>query len=184
MSFFSVVRDITKGFWTKGSPFILTLGNFQVALEQPVWASLGRWMDAKRETEEAGDGCQHCIWPVQGNVFWGGCLLCLPLGLWTCWPWWLWPWWPWFCRWTEQWTSIISLRSSSFPGAILIKNAGGGDSNKIKGCWESIHVVEVQEKGSGRSAHYKLTSIIRLWLQTNTARSGTMDLGGSFTREV
>lgn len=30
-----------------------------------------------------------------------------------------------------------------FAGVILIKKAGDG-SKKIKGCWDSIHVVEVQ----------------------------------------
>ena len=69
-------------------------------------------------------------------------------------------------------------------GVILIKKAGDGDSKKIKGCWDSIHVVEVQEKSSGRSAHYKLTSTSMLWLQTNKPRSGTMNLGGSLTRQV
>jgi len=71
-----------------------------------------------------------------------------------------------------------------FAGVILIKKAGDGDSKKIKGCWDSIHVVEVQEKSSGRSAHYKLTSTCMLWLQTNKPRSGTMNLGGSLTRQV
>lgn len=70
-----------------------------------------------------------------------------------------------------------------FAGVILIKKAGDG-SKKIKGCWDSIHVVEVQEKSSGRSAHYKLTSTAMLWLQTNKAGSGTMNLGGSLTRQV
>ncbi|XP_066994722.1 F-actin-capping protein subunit beta [Anabrus simplex] len=70
-----------------------------------------------------------------------------------------------------------------FAGVILIKKAGDG-SKKIKGCWDSIHVVEVQEKTSGRSAHYKLTSTAMLWLQTNKAGSGTMNLGGSLTRQV
>lgn len=32
---------------------------------------------------------------------------------------------------------------SGFAGVILIKKAGDG-SKKIKGCWDSIHVVEVQ----------------------------------------
>jgi len=71
-----------------------------------------------------------------------------------------------------------------FAGVILIKKAGDGDSKKIKGCWDSIHVVEVQEKSSGRSAHYKLTSTSMLWLQTNKPRSGTMNIGGSLTRQV
>jgi hypothetical protein len=68
-------------------------------------------------------------------------------------------------------------------GVILIKKAGDG-SKKIKGCWDSIHVVEVIEKSSGRSAHYKLTSTAMLWLQTNKLGSGTMNLGGSLTRQV
>ena len=70
-----------------------------------------------------------------------------------------------------------------FAGVILIKKAGDG-SKKIKGCWDSIHVVEVVEKSSGRSAHYKLTSTAMLWLQTNKQGSGTMNLGGSLTRQV
>lgn len=70
-----------------------------------------------------------------------------------------------------------------FAGVILIKKAGDGNK-KIKGCWDSIHVVEVQEKSSGRTAHYKLTSTAMLWLQTNKQASGTMNLGGSLTRQV
>lgn len=34
-----------------------------------------------------------------------------------------------------------------FAGVLLIKKAGDG-SNKIKGCWDSIHVVEVTVRGS------------------------------------
>jgi len=70
-----------------------------------------------------------------------------------------------------------------FAGCILIKKAGDG-SKMIKGCWDSIHVFDVQEKSSGRSAHYKLTSTVMLWLQTNKPSSGTMNLGGSLTRQV
>jgi len=68
-------------------------------------------------------------------------------------------------------------------GVILIKRAGDGARN-IKGCWDSIHVIEVQEKSTGRSAHYKLTSTVMLWLQTSRPGSGTMNLGGSLTRQV
>ncbi|XP_066253567.1 F-actin-capping protein subunit beta [Euwallacea similis] len=70
-----------------------------------------------------------------------------------------------------------------FAGVILIKKIGDG-SKKIKGCWDSLHVVEVQEKSSGRSSHYKMTSTAMLWLQTNEAGSGTMNLGGSLTRQI
>jgi capping protein beta len=66
---------------------------------------------------------------------------------------------------------------------ILIKKTGDG-SKKIKGCWDSIHVVEVQEKSSGRTSHYKMTSTAMLWLQTNKQGSGTMNLGGSLTRQI
>lgn len=65
-----------------------------------------------------------------------------------------------------------------FAAVILIKKAGDG-SKKIKGCWDSIHVVEVAEKSGGRNAHYKLTSTVMLWLQL-----GTMNIGGSLTRQV
>jgi capping protein beta len=54
----------------------------------------------------------------------------------------------------------------------------------IKGCWDSIHVVEVLEKSSGKNAHYKLTSTVMLWLQTNKTGSGLMNLGGSLTRQA
>jgi len=70
-----------------------------------------------------------------------------------------------------------------FAGVILIKKAGDG-SKKIRGCWDSIHVVEVQEKSGGRNAHYKLTSTAMLWLQTNKDSSGMMNLGGSLTRQT
>lgn len=70
-----------------------------------------------------------------------------------------------------------------FAGVILIKKAGDG-SKTIRGCWDSIHVVEVQEKSTGRTAHYKLTSTAMLWLQTNKTGSGTMNLGGSLTRQL
>ncbi|KAK6477638.1 F-actin-capping protein subunit beta [Huso huso] len=60
----------------------------------------------------------------------------------------------------------------------------GRQAKKIKGCWDSIHVVEVQEKSSGRTAHYKLTSTVMLWLQTTKTGSGTMNLGGSLTRQM
>lgn len=70
-----------------------------------------------------------------------------------------------------------------FAAVILIKKTGDG-SKKIKGCWDSIHVVEVVDKSSGRASHYKMTSTAMLWLQTNKQGSGTMNLGGSLTRQV
>ena len=46
-----------------------------------------------------------------------------------------------------------------------------------------LHAV-LQEKSGGRNAHYKLTTTVMLWLQTNKQSSGTMNLGGSLTRQI
>lgn len=86
-------------------------------------------------------------------------------------------------EWSVDFCNHTRVLHLHLAGVILIKKAGDG-SKKIKGCWDSIHVVEVQEKSSGRSAHYKLTSTSMLWLQTNKPGSGTMNLGGSLTRQV
>jgi len=70
-----------------------------------------------------------------------------------------------------------------FAMCVLIKKAGDG-SKMIKGCWDSIHVVEAFEKSGGRQCHYKLTSTVMLWLQTSKQTSGLMNLGGSLTRQL
>lgn len=70
-----------------------------------------------------------------------------------------------------------------FAAVILIKKVSDGGDRDVKGCWDSIHVIEAQEKSSGRSAHYKLTSTAMLWLQTEQFRSGIHHLGGSITRQ-
>lgn len=72
-----------------------------------------------------------------------------------------------------------------FAGVILIKRLGEG-TKQVKGCWDSIHVVEVKENSKSRSAGkdtYKLTSTVMLWLETNKEASGMMKLGGSLTRQ-
>eukprot|EP00049_Salpingoeca_infusionum_P017450 m.353011 g.353011 ORF g.353011 m.353011 type:complete len:277 (-) comp16664_c0_seq1:212-1042(-) len=69
-----------------------------------------------------------------------------------------------------------------FAGVVLIKKVGDG-SKKIKGCWDSIHVFEVQEAAKGQNATYKLTSTVMLWLETTKEGSGVMQLGGSLTRQ-
>eukprot|EP01135_Chromosphaera_perkinsii_P003293 Nk52_evm68s239 gene=Nk52_evmTU68s239 len=69
---------------------------------------------------------------------------------------------------------------SGFAGVVLIKKVVSSGKN-TKGCWDSIHVVEVQD--SGRSAQYKLTSTIMLWMENESPESGKMNLGGSLTRQ-
>ncbi|PIO55149.1 hypothetical protein TELCIR_23468, partial [Teladorsagia circumcincta] len=50
-----------------------------------------------------------------------------------------------------------------FAGVVLIKKNGDG-SKAIQGCWDSIHVIEINER-------------------TNKPGSGMMNLGGSLTRQ-
>jgi len=73
--------------------------------------------------------------------------------------------------------------NQSFDGVILIKNFCD-EAKKIKGCWDSIHVVQATENEASRMVHYKLISTVMLWLETNKKRSGTMNLGGSLTRQI
>ena len=96
--------------------------------------------------------------------------------------------------------------TSSFAGSILFKKAGDG-SQKIKGCWDSIHIFEVRYLDCAEICQkygvfsfkviynftqvlpyeqvivYKLTTTVMLWLQTNTEDCGMLNLGGSLTRQ-
>jgi capping protein beta len=70
-----------------------------------------------------------------------------------------------------------------FAACILIKNTQ--DQSKkgqpMKGSWDSIHVVEVQDRQ--KNSHYKLTSTVMLVIETETAATGTVSLAGSLTRQ-
>jgi len=70
-----------------------------------------------------------------------------------------------------------------FAACILIKKTQ--DQSKkgqpMKGSWDSIHVVEVQDKK--KNATYKLTSTVMLNLETETATTGQVNLAGSLTRQ-
>uniref|UniRef100_A0AC34QY91 F-actin-capping protein subunit beta n=1 Tax=Panagrolaimus sp. JU765 TaxID=591449 RepID=A0AC34QY91_9BILA len=69
---------------------------------------------------------------------------------------------------------------TGFAGVVCIKK-DVGEGEIQKGCWEAMHVIEIHEKTS-RSAHYKLTSTIMLWLETTDA-TGDAELCGSLTRQ-
>merc|ERR1711963_441332 len=73
---------------------------------------------------------------------------------------------------------------SGFAAVVLIKKTQ--DHSKkgqpMKGTWDSIHVVEVQE--SSKNAHYKLTSTVMLSIETETEATGTVQLAGSLTRQA
>jgi len=70
-----------------------------------------------------------------------------------------------------------------FAACILIKKTQ--DQSKkgqpMKGTWDSIHVVEVQD--NKRNAHYKLTSTVMLSIETETNTTGSVSLAGSLTRQ-
>jgi capping protein beta len=54
-------------------------------------------------------------------------------------------------------------------------------TKKMKGVWDSIHVLEVQNESKVSS--YKLTSTIMLHMITQNEASGKMTLAGSITRQ-
>ncbi|KAJ2395668.1 F-actin-capping protein subunit beta [Coemansia sp. RSA 2603] len=71
----------------------------------------------------------------------------------------------------------------SFAGVILIKKVNDG-TVRSKGSWDSIHVVEVLEKG--RQARYKLTSTVMLYTVASGLRGdrqNEINLSGSLTRQ-
>jgi len=71
-----------------------------------------------------------------------------------------------------------------FAGVLLIKKTQ--DQSKkgqpMKGTWDSIHVVEVHDKG--KTGHYKLTSTVMLFIETETKETGRVTLAGSLTRQA
>jgi len=70
-----------------------------------------------------------------------------------------------------------------FAAVVLIKKTQ--DQSKkgqpMKGTWDSIHVVDIEEKRG--SANYKLTSTVMLSLETKTEQTGQVSLSGSLTRQ-
>jgi len=73
--------------------------------------------------------------------------------------------------------------NDGFAACILIKKTQ--DQSKkgqpMKGTWDSIHVVEVNDKK--KTGTYKLTSTVMLSLETETASTGQINLAGSLTRQ-
>jgi hypothetical protein len=53
-----------------------------------------------------------------------------------------------------------------------------------KGCWDSIHVVEVNEAESGKEATYKLTTTVMLSMSVDKAKLGNCNLAGSLSRQA
>ncbi|PVU92750.1 hypothetical protein BB561_003632 [Smittium simulii] len=64
--------------------------------------------------------------------------------------------------------------------AILIKKVNSDNPNS-KGAWDSIHIVDIEERGV--QARYKLITTIMLYTVNNQGNVGQMNLSGSLTRE-
>lgn len=62
-------------------------------------------------------------------------------------------------------SSRFSLNPLPLP--VRVFPTVGDGSKKIKGCYDSIHVFEVQETSRGSNATYKLTSTVMLWLEVS-----------------
>lgn len=70
-----------------------------------------------------------------------------------------------------------------FAGVVLFKKSAGS-AGSGKGGWDSIHVLEVGESGSKRSAQYKLTSTVILDLALRSKEVDQLELAGNLTRQT
>uniref|UniRef100_A0A7S2F5N5 F-actin-capping protein subunit beta n=1 Tax=Octactis speculum TaxID=3111310 RepID=A0A7S2F5N5_9STRA len=84
----------------------------------------------------------------------------------------------------EGGTSSVYLwdLDDGFAGCFLIKKSVEGHAFVSAGSWDSIHVVEVTEKGGGQ-ATYKLTSTLLLSMGVNKAAVGDSNLSGCMTKQ-
>ncbi|THZ88348.1 F-actin capping protein [Aureobasidium pullulans] len=82
----------------------------------------------------------------------------------------------------EGGTSSVYLWNldDGFAGVVLLKKSSS--QTAASGAWDSIHVLEVAERG--RTAKYKLTSTVILNLGTKGDALGSLDLAGNMTRQV
>ena len=70
-----------------------------------------------------------------------------------------------------------------FAGVVLLKKTSGAGVGPGAGAWDSVHVFEVNELQTKRSAVYKLTSTVILKLGLQSTAVGGLDLAGNLTRQ-
>ncbi|EGP88168.1 unnamed protein product [Zymoseptoria tritici ST99CH_1A5] len=68
-----------------------------------------------------------------------------------------------------------------FAGVVLFKKETTAGK---EGGWDSIHVLEVSEAATKRSAHYKLTSTVILDLGLQSKEVDSLELAGNLTRQT
>ncbi|KXL46068.1 hypothetical protein M433DRAFT_66181 [Acidomyces richmondensis BFW] len=71
-----------------------------------------------------------------------------------------------------------------FAGVVLFKKTANSGGAQGKGGWDSIHVLEVNEAATKRSAHYKLTSTVILDLGLSSPSIDSLELAGNLTRQT
>jgi len=84
----------------------------------------------------------------------------------------------------EGGTSSVYLwdLEGGFAGCFLVKKNVDNDRSVKEGCWDAIHVVEVEEH-SPKRATYKLTTTIMLHMAVEKPEIGDTLLSGSLTRQ-
>ena len=77
---------------------------------------------------------------------------------------------------------LWELDGDDFAGCFLIKKKVSGHEFVTEGCWDSIHVVEVNLEEGGKAALYKLTTTVILTMDVQKESVGDTNLSGTLTR--
>lgn len=71
---------------------------------------------------------------------------------------------------------------TGFAGCFLIKKAVSGHQYVSDGAWDSIHIVEVNDRAPDGKANYKLTTTVMISMDVHKTQVGDSNLSGSLTR--
>ena len=74
---------------------------------------------------------------------------------------------------------LWELDGDDFAGCFLIKKKVSGHEFVTEGCWDSIHVVEVNLEDNGKAANYKLTTTVILTMDVQKESVGDTNLSYS-----
>lgn len=73
---------------------------------------------------------------------------------------------------------------SPFAGCFIIKKEIIEPQRRVsQGCWDSIHIIEVNPIAGSKKAKYKLTTSVMLTMSTEKGQAGSVNLSGSLTRQ-
>ena len=77
---------------------------------------------------------------------------------------------------------LWELDGDDFAGCFLIKKKVSGHEFVTEGCWDSIHVVEVNLEEGGKAALYKLTTTVILTMDVQKESVGDTNLSGTASK--